>query len=102
MSEWASNDGITATGFEAAAGWSTIGYEPNARKNRCIAKDHTCKGFRIGGSKYCAGHDKAMRSVKAKAEAQREAIRHQQATAAAERRFDENMAIARSRMWGDK
>lgn len=32
----------------------------------CIAKDHTCKGFRSAGTNYCAGHQRSLGLLKPK------------------------------------
>lgn len=48
--------GYTLTGFQSAAGISTIGQHFKDRTKKCIAKDHTCNGWRAKGTKFCIGH----------------------------------------------
>lgn len=97
---WVLNDGLTPADYVSAAGYSTVGYDPRARAGRCIAKDHTCRGFSIKGSRYCAGHDKALQAgIKRRVE---ELAARQQETSqlAADEKFAATMAEARQRMWG--
>lgn len=52
--------------WKHAKGQSTVAYDPPGRRAKCIGKDHTCGGYRIEGSKYCAGHDRGFRLMKEK------------------------------------
>lgn len=58
--DWTQAPGYDMTGFESAAGSSTVGVDVPARAKRCIANDHTCKGWRVKASQFCAGHLKKM------------------------------------------
>lgn len=40
--------------------------EPPDRSKNCIAKDDTCKGWRIEGSEYCMRHDPAVQAEMAR------------------------------------
>lgn len=63
--EWTSDTGYEVTGFKSANGISTVAFNERKRDPRlCIAKDQTCKGFHTKDSKYCAGHERAMKAGK--------------------------------------
>lgn len=48
--------GYDIAGFQSAAGYSTVGQFLPDRSKRCIAKNHTCMGWRAKGTKFCIGH----------------------------------------------
>jgi hypothetical protein len=59
--EWVSADVYHGLpGYRAAGSDSTVGHVDRLRKGKCIAKNHTCKGWATKTSKYCAGHEKAL------------------------------------------
>lgn len=64
--EWIMDPAYQMAGFEHAAGFSTIGMRRRAdRSKNCIANGNTCKGFRVKGEEYCAGHLRAQKKGEA-------------------------------------
>lgn len=69
--------GNYADGFEPSR-LSVAEFDPNNRQGLCIAKDHTCKGHQVKGSKYCQGHKRSV-------EAQRQGVLNRRAATLNER-----------------